>query len=73
MLRELHLIGENEQDESQYFIDEYDADESKVISLKHFEEDFEEFVGTTSSAESVLERVSDRILYMIMEVTTNGY
>jgi hypothetical protein len=41
--------------------------------MKQFEEDFEEFVGITSSAESVLERVSDRILYMIMEVTTNGY
>jgi hypothetical protein len=66
MLKHLNMIGEEDNGEFQYFIDEYDSEDNKVISLKHFEDDYEEFVG---SPESYLEALSQKVLTMIMMVS----
>ena len=49
MLKQLNMIGEDDNGEFQYFIDEYDSEDNRVISIKQFEDDFEEFVGGTDS------------------------
>jgi len=54
MLKELNIIGEEENGEFQYFIDEYDSEDNRLISLKQFEDDFEEFVGSPESYMEVL-------------------
>ena len=49
MLKILNMIGEEDNGEFQYFIDEYDSDDNKVIGFKSFEDDYEEFVGGPDS------------------------
>ncbi len=67
MLKALNIIGEEDNGEFQYFIDEYDSDDNKLISFKLFEDDFDEFVG---SPESYLELLSQKVLGMIMMVSS---
>jgi hypothetical protein len=67
MLKALNIIGEEDNGEFQYFIDEYDSDDNKLISFKLFEDDFDEFVG---APESYLELLSQKVLGMIMMVSS---
>lgn len=67
MLKALNIIGEEDNGEFQYFIDEYDSDDNKLISFKLFEDDFDEFVG---GPESYLELLSQKVLGMIMTVSS---
>lgn len=65
MLKNINIIGEEDNGAFQYFIDEYDSDDNKLISFKSFEDDYEEFVG---SQDSYLELLSQKMLGMIMMV-----
>ena len=56
ILSDLDVCSETSYLELQYFLDEYDPEESGMIALKKIEEDYEEFNGQENC---ILEKVAD--------------